>query len=44
MLLKDKVILLTGGADGIGWECAKAYTNAGAIVCIADKNTLGQKN
>ena len=35
-LLKDKVILLTGGADGIGWECAKAYAAAGALVCIAD--------
>jgi hypothetical protein len=25
MLLKDKVIFLTGGSTGIGWECAKAY-------------------
>lgn len=38
--LHQKVILLTGGADGIGWECAKAYSNAGAIVCIADKNPI----
>ncbi len=28
--LQDKVVLLTGGADGIGWECAKAYAAAGA--------------
>ncbi len=34
--LNNKVILLTGGADGIGWECAKAYVAAGALVCIAD--------
>ncbi len=40
-MLKDKVILLTGGADGIGWECARAYARAGAAVCIADKNPSG---
>ena len=36
--LKNKVIFLTGGADGIGWECAKAYAQEGAHVCIADVN------
>jgi len=41
--LHQKVILLTGGADGIGWECAKAYSNAGAIVCIADKNAIAEQ-
>lgn len=35
-MLADKVIFLTGGADGIGWECALAYAKAGATVCIAD--------
>ena len=35
-LLNNKVILLTGGAGGIGWECAKAYALAGANVCIFD--------
>ncbi len=40
-MLKDKVILLTGGADGIGWECAKAYAVAGAKVCIADLQDPG---
>lgn len=39
-MLKSKIILLTGGAEGIGWECAKAYDNNGAIVCIADKNPV----
>ena len=36
--LINKVIFLTGGADGIGWECAKAYAQEGAHVCIADVN------
>lgn len=39
-MLHNKIILLTGGADGIGWECAKAYDRAGAIVCIVDKKTI----
>ncbi|WP_316801835.1 SDR family oxidoreductase [Pedobacter nototheniae] len=43
MLLNNKIILLTGGADGIGWECAKAYANAGATVCIADQNQLSSQ-
>lgn len=33
--LKDKVIFLTGGSDGIGYECAKAYVAEGAKVAIA---------
>lgn len=41
-MLKDKVILLTGGTDGIGWECAKAYAAAGASVCIADLQEPGE--
>jgi meso-butanediol dehydrogenase/(S,S)-butanediol dehydrogenase/diacetyl reductase len=41
-MLDNKIILITGGADGIGWECTKAYLNAGAIVCIADKNPINQ--
>lgn len=42
-MLNEKVILLTGGGDGIGWECAKAYAGAGAAVCIADKDPSGRE-
>lgn len=34
-LLSGKVIFLTGGSAGIGFECAKAYAEAGASVVIA---------
>jgi meso-butanediol dehydrogenase/(S,S)-butanediol dehydrogenase/diacetyl reductase len=37
-LLPDKVVFVTGGADGIGRECALAYARAGAHVAIADIN------
>jgi meso-butanediol dehydrogenase / (S,S)-butanediol dehydrogenase / diacetyl reductase len=36
--LSGKVIFLTGGGQGIGRECAKAYHRAGAIVALADIN------
>lgn len=35
-LLEGKVIFLTGGAQGIGRECALAYAREGASVVIAD--------
>src|SRR3546814_8559646 len=35
MLLKDKVVFLTGGSTGIGFECAKKYVREGARVVIA---------
>lgn len=35
MLLDQKVIFLTGGSEGIGWECARAYARHGARVAIA---------
>jgi meso-butanediol dehydrogenase/(S,S)-butanediol dehydrogenase/diacetyl reductase len=35
LLLKDKVIFLTGGSTGIGLDCAKAYAAEGAKVVIA---------
>lgn len=36
--LSDKVVILTGGGEGIGAECALAYTRAGATVAILDRN------
>lgn len=33
-LLQDKVIFLTGGSTGIGWDCAKAYAAEGAKVAL----------
>ena len=38
MLLANKVIFLSGGASGIGRECASAYAAEGARVAIADIN------
>jgi len=37
-LLDHKVIVLTGGGDGIGRECALAYSREGARVAIVDWN------
>lgn len=37
MLLKDKIIFLTGGAGGIGYFCACAYAKQGAKVVVVDK-------
>jgi NAD(P)-dependent dehydrogenase (short-subunit alcohol dehydrogenase family) len=36
MLLKDKVVLVTGSASGIGRECALACAREGASVVVAD--------
>jgi len=36
--LKDKIIFLTGGSDGIGYECAMAYASEGAKVVVAANN------
>src|ERR1700751_259302 len=33
--LNNKVIFLTGGTEGIGYECAKAYSREGAHVVVA---------
>ncbi len=38
MLLKDKVIFLTGGSMGIGFDCAKAYAAEGAKVVLCARN------
>jgi meso-butanediol dehydrogenase/(S,S)-butanediol dehydrogenase/diacetyl reductase len=37
-LLEGKIILLTGGGDGIGRECSLEYARDGATVVIADIN------
>jgi meso-butanediol dehydrogenase/(S,S)-butanediol dehydrogenase/diacetyl reductase len=34
--LQGKCILVTGGAQGIGFECARAYVREGARVALAD--------
>ena len=36
--LTGKVIVVTGGADGIGRECALAYVREGAAVAVLDRN------
>jgi NAD(P)-dependent dehydrogenase (short-subunit alcohol dehydrogenase family) len=36
--LENKVIVLTGGASGIGRECALAYARENATVAILDSN------
>lgn len=42
-MLKDKIILLTGGSKGIGFECAKKYAEAGAKVVIAANDHVSLK-
>jgi len=41
LLLKDKVIFLTGGSCGIGRDCAKAYAAEGANVVIVAHDQEG---
>jgi len=38
VLLKDRVIFLTGGSTGIGLDCAKAYAAEGAKLVIVARN------
>ncbi len=33
-MLNNKVVFLTGGTEGIGFECAKTYEKAGAMISI----------
>lgn len=37
-LLQDKVVFLTGGTEGIGFECAKVYHKAGAKLAIVSNS------
>ncbi|MES2997382.1 MAG: SDR family oxidoreductase [Verrucomicrobiota bacterium] len=38
MLLQGKSVFVTGGSEGIGWECAKAYAAHGARVCLVARS------
>ena len=42
--LSDKVVVLTGGGDGIGADCAMAYAREGASVAILDRNLEGAEH
>jgi NAD(P)-dependent dehydrogenase (short-subunit alcohol dehydrogenase family) len=41
LLLKDKIIFLTGGSCGIGRDCARAYVAEGAKVIVAARDAEG---
>lgn len=36
---KNALVLITGGASGVGFECAKAFSHAGASVFLVGRNT-----
>lgn len=38
-LLKDKVVVVSGGSMGIGFECAKKYAEAGAVVVVLSNDS-----
>lgn len=38
MMLKDQIIFLTGGSDGIGRRCAEAYSAEGALVALVARS------
>jgi NAD(P)-dependent dehydrogenase (short-subunit alcohol dehydrogenase family) len=38
MMLRDQVIFLSGGSDGIGRQCAEAYAAQGALVVVVARS------
>lgn len=40
MILKNKIVLITGGASGIGQACVQAYVQQGAVVAVIDKDEV----
>ena len=42
-MVKDRVLLITGAAQGIGFEISKAFSEAGAIVVLTDLNEVQVK-
>ena len=42
MRLKDKVCIVTGAAQGIGFACAKRFYEDGAKVMLADIQVEGR--
>ncbi len=41
-MLKDKVVLVTGGANGTGEAHCRLFAERGAVVVIADVNQRGE--
>ncbi|PIB27568.1 SDR family NAD(P)-dependent oxidoreductase [Maribacter sp. 4G9] len=41
--MKDKIVVVTGAAGGLGKAFAEAFSNAGAKVAVCDKNIEGAK-
>lgn len=41
--MKDKVIFLSGGSTGIGWDCAQAYAAQGARVVLCARDGEGAR-
>ena len=37
--IENKVVLITGGSEGIGFGIAKAFTEAGANVAVTGRDT-----